>query len=120
MAKSEYRIQQEIVIWFNNQFPNLRGTLCYNNNNSVGGYRGKENKFLGVIKGRSDMVLYLQGKAYMLELKTDKGRQSKSQKEWQQLMLEQGFEYFVLRSLDDFKKFISKIEYIRGNEDLFS
>tara|TARA_R110000803_G_scaffold163534_1_gene227215 strand:- start:84 stop:416 length:333 start_codon:yes stop_codon:yes gene_type:complete len=102
--KSEARLQQEIVMWFNNTYPNLRGCLCYNLNNSTGSYRGNQNKFLGVVAGRSDMVLYYGGKANMIELKTEKGTQSASQKKWEKLMIEQGFKYFVIRSLKEFKK----------------
>ena len=97
--KSEARIQQEIVMYFNNEYPELRGCLCYNNNNSVGGLRGKLNKFLGVIKGRSDMI----------ELKTEKGIQSQHQKDWQKLIENQGFEYYIVRSIEEFKELILKI-----------
>jgi hypothetical protein len=107
--KSEARIQQEIVMFFNNEYPELRGCLCYNNNNSVGGLRGKLNKFLGVVKGRSDMVLYYKSFSVMIELKTEKGRQSDSQRAWQYLMQKQGFEYYVVRSLEEFKELIVKI-----------
>ena len=107
--KSESRIQQEIVVHFNNKYPNLRGCLCYNNNNSVGGYRGKVNKYLGIIKGRSDMVLYYLGKAIHIELKTETGKQRKDQKEWQSLMESQGFDYYIIRSLEEFIELIEKI-----------
>jgi hypothetical protein len=107
--KSEARIQQEIVMFFNNEYPKLRGCLCYNNNNSVGGLRGKLNKFLGVVKGRSDMVLYYKSFSVMIELKTEKGRQSDSQRSWQYLMTNQGFEYYIIRSLEEFKELIVKI-----------
>lgn len=107
--KSESRIQQEIVMFFNNEYPELRGCLCYNNNNSVGGLRGKLNKFLGVVKGRSDMVLYYKSFSVMIELKTEKGRQSDSQRAWQYLMTNQGFEYYIIRSLEEFKELIVKI-----------
>ena len=107
--KSEARIQQEIVMFFNNEYPKLRGCLCYNNNNSVGGLRGKLNKFLGVVKGRSDMVLYYKSFSVMIELKTEKGRQSDSQRAWQYLMVNQGFEYYIIRSLEEFKELITKI-----------
>ena len=107
--KSEARIQQEIVMFFNNEYPELRGCLCYNNNNSVGGLRGKLNKFLGVVKGRSDMVLYYKSFSVMIELKTEKGRQSDSQRAWQYLMINQGFRYYIIRSLEEFKELITKI-----------
>jgi hypothetical protein len=107
--KSESRIQQEIVIHFNNSYPALRGCLCYNNNNSVGGYRGKVNKYLGIIKGRSDLTLYYRGVAYMIELKTEKGTQRKDQIEWENMMWVNGFDYYIIRSLDEFKELIEKI-----------
>jgi len=107
--KSEARIQQEIVMFFNNEYPELRGCLCYNNNNSVGGLRGRLNKFLGVVKGRSDMVLYYKSFSVMIELKTEKGRQSDHQRAWQYLMKSQGFEYYIIRSLEEFKELIVKI-----------
>ena len=107
--KSETLIQQEIIVWYNNTYPELRGTLCYNNNNSVGGYRGKMNKFLGVIKGRSDLTLYLDGKAYMIELKNEKGKQSKEQKQWQSMIEFQGFPYYIVRSLEEFKEIFVNI-----------
>ncbi len=107
--KSETRIQQEIIIHFRNKYPELRGCLCYNNNNSTGGYRGKVNKFLGIIKGRSDLVLYYHKKAYHIELKTEDGAQRKDQKEWENLMWTQGFDYYIIRSLEEFIELIEKI-----------
>ena len=106
---SEARLQQEIVIWFRNEYPKLRGLLCYNNNNSVGGRRGTLNKYLGVIKGRSDMTLYYKGKAYMFELKTEKGSQSPIQKAWQELIEEHGFSYYIIRSLSGFQLLIRSL-----------
>jgi hypothetical protein len=67
------------------------------------------NQTLGIIKGRSDLVLYYYGEAYMLELKTEKGYQRAEQKVWQNLMEKQGFEYYIIRSLKEFKKLIEII-----------
>lgn len=106
---SEARLQQEIVIWFRNKYPELRGLLCYNNNNSTGGRRGALNKYLGVVKGRSDMVFYYNNNAYMFELKTETGKQSISQKNWQKLVVEQGFEYHIIRNLEKFQEAIFNI-----------
>jgi hypothetical protein len=112
---SETRLQQEIIMWFNNEYPLYRGLLCYNNNNSTGSVRGVWNKFLGIIKGRSDLTFYFNGKAYMIELKTLKGRQSEVQKDWEKLIVRHGFTYIVVRSLQDFKiaihKIINNLEY---------
>lgn len=106
---SEARLQQECFMWFNNSFPDLRGLLCYNLNNTEGGRRGNINKFLGIIPGRSDMVLYFEGKAIMIELKTEIGTQSANQKKWQSLVEKNGFEYFIVRSLSEFQNLIKTI-----------
>ena len=100
---SEARMHQECVIWFHNTYPELRGLLCYNNNNSHGGRSGAINKTMGVVPGRSDLVLYYSGRANMIELKTLKGKQSPKQKAWAELVNQQGFPYYLIRSLNDFK-----------------
>ena len=107
---SEGFLQQEIVMFYNNEYPNLRGTLCYNLNNSTGGFRGKMNKFLGVIAGRSDLALYREGKAIMIELKTKTGTQKPAQAKWQALMESQGFEYIIIRSLEEFKQILRRYD----------
>lgn len=102
---TEERLQQECYVWFHNQFPHLRGLLCYNLNNSRNEIDGAKNKSLGLQAGRSDLTLYFRGRAYMIELKTDAGRQSKQQKEWQRVIESHGFDYVIIRSLDEFKQF---------------
>ena len=104
--KSEIKLQAEIFKYFHNNFPNERGLLCYNLNNSANKIQGNQNKALGLIAGRSDMVYYRNGVATMIELKTIDGTQSKAQKEWEILIKKQGFEYFIVRNLEDFKNLI--------------
>jgi hypothetical protein len=108
MAKSEVKIHAEIYTYFHNYYPHLRGCLCYNLNNSANAIQGNLNKQLGLQKGRSDLALYYMGKAYFLELKDETGKQMNEQKEWQKIMEAHGFDYIVLRSLEDFKKFLEK------------
>ena len=107
--KSETRVQQEIVMWWNNEYPQYRGLLCYNNNNSIGGFRGKQNKYLGIVVGRSDLVLYLGGVATMIELKNDMGAQKPAQKKWQALVEREGFRYEIIRSLGEFQKLVKEL-----------
>ena len=106
---SEERIQQEIIMDFNNSYATYRGLLCYNLNNSIGGFRGKINKFLGLVKGRSDLTFYWNGKAYHLELKTLTGTQKPEQKAWQRLVESQGFKYYIIRTPEEAKKLIASI-----------
>lgn len=106
--QSEIKLQSECFIFHWNNYTSERGLLCYNLNNSANKIQGNQNKALGLIKGRCDMVLYKNGKATMLEFKTEEGKQSKEQKEWQNLIELQGFDYHIIRSLEDFKKIIQK------------
>lgn len=111
MTPSEHRIQQECFEWHWNNYPHQRGLLCYNNNNSTSLVDGAKNKRLGIIPGRSDMVYYLRREAFMIEIKTDDGYQSRDQKAWQELIQANGFTYFIVRSLADF---MFTIEFINN------
>ena len=102
----EARLQQECYVWFHNTFPKLRGLLCYNLNNSKDQRTGAINRSLGLQAGRSDLVLYFQGRAIMIEMKTPSGKQSPAKKDWQTLIEQQGFRYEIARSLDEFKAII--------------
>lgn len=106
---NEDRIQSDCYTWFHNSFPELRGLLCYNLNNSRNKVRAMMDKAMGLQKGRSDMVFYWKGTATMLELKTEEGYQSKEQKEWQSRIEKAGFQYYVIRSLEEFQQLINKI-----------
>lgn len=67
---------------------------------------GALEKSMGVVSGVSDTVWAWKGKTYFIEFKTGKGRQSDEQKKFQLEMERQGFEYAIIRSLDEFKDFI--------------
>jgi len=107
--KSEAAIQAQCYQWFHNTYPFLRGLLCYNLNNPKNLIDGNLCKAMGLQKGRSDLVLYFHGTAFMIEMKDDKGVQFKAQKEWQAKVEENGFEYYIIRDLESFKKLIQKI-----------
>lgn len=106
IKESEDKIQSDCYVWFHNTYPNLRGLLCYNLNNSKNRIDGARNKAKGLIAGRSDMVLYYQSNAFMIEFKTSDGLQSVGQKKWEALVTSQGFQYHIIRSLEEFKSLI--------------
>jgi hypothetical protein len=134
MKANEDRLQADAYRWFHNTYPHLRGLLCYNLNNvtpilppdakavlkkygilekvfgmikKAAAYFGMVAKAMGLQKGRSDMVLYLKGRAFMIEWKTEKGKQHGKQKEWQSLVESQGFSYYIVRSVDEFKELVT-------------
>lgn len=61
----------------------------------------------GVKRGVSDLIIVLNGRCMFVEVKTPKGRLSKSQKEFKKSVEELGFEYLIWRSLDDAINFVN-------------
>jgi len=108
--RSEDQLQQSIYIWFHNTFPEKRGLLCYNLNNSKNKIDGNLNRSKGLQAGRSDLVYYRKGRAYMIELKTESGSQEPAQKKWESLIKSEGFIYVIIRDLPSFKAFIKKVD----------
>ena len=106
---SEIKIQSQAYSWFHNNYPELRGLLCYNLNNSRNKIDGNQNKALGLQKGRSDMAFYYNGRAYFFEFKTETGMQSMDQKLWETLVKAHGFTYIIIRSFEQFQTEIEKI-----------
>lgn len=66
-------------------------------------------KGMGLQPGRSDMVLYHQGRAYMIEFKLPDGVQSKEQKRWEGIIKEAGFDYVIIRSFEKFQEYLHSI-----------
>lgn len=66
---------------------------------------GARLKTMGMVPGVSDMI-YLKpnGSPIMLEVKNEKGSQSKAQKKWEDVVERAGYEYHLVRSLDEAKK----------------
>ena len=118
--KSEDRIQQDCVMWFRNEFPKLRGRLYSVPN---GGLRNKREAMLlkstGVYPGVSDLHLLVKEvintengvikypTTVYIELKTEIGVQSDDQEEWQRLVEDMGFIYYMIRTQVEFIKIVS-------------
>lgn len=128
MNQEEHNIQCACVRWFNYQWPEYRGLLFAVPN---GGARSKATagklKAEGVVAGVADLILLvprntnpkktpygeicieIDGQipeiwyhALCIEMKTEKGRQSPEQKEWQAKVEGEGYGYAVCHSLDEF------------------
>ena len=95
MDKNEGRIHQDCYVWFHNSYPQYRGLLCYNLNNSRDRIEGAKNRSKGVQPGRSDFVIYYHHEAFMIELKEGDGAEYWSLPTWlwDQLCLERGVEW---------------------------
>ena len=121
MREEEHNIQCACVRWFNFQWPEYRGLLFAVPN---GGARSKATagklKAEGVVAGVSDLILlvpkFVKAKdegwyntihALCIEMKTEKGRQSPEQKDWQERVEAHGYKYAVCHSLDEFMNTIN-------------
>lgn len=106
MRHLESRIQIACVRWFMYEYPQYAGLLFHVPN---GGYRKKTTAIImkqeGVVSGVADLILLVPNKdshGLCIEMKTEKGRQSDNQKVWQFKVTEQGYQYEVVRSVEQF------------------
>lgn len=102
----EHRIQCACVRWFRYEYPEYRCLLYAVPN---GGRRdrvsGAKLKAEGVLAGVSDLNMDVPNSRYhglRIEMKTGKGRQQESQKEYQLAVEKAGYKYVVCRSVDEF------------------
>lgn len=107
----EHRLQCACVRWFR-----LAYTQHHHNLFAVpnGGYRtpatAAKIKAEGALPGVSDLILLIARGGYhglLIEMKTDKGRQSEAQREWQRLIEADGYKYVVVRSIEEFIKVVN-------------
>lgn len=108
----EHRLQCGCVRWFRMQHDDI-GPLLFAVPN--GGRRDKVSgarlKAEGVVAGVSDLILLVARHGYhglLIEMKTQKGRQSQQQRRWQRLAERQGYRYVVIRSIEEFIQVVNE------------
>ena len=107
-------MQAEFFMWHWNTFPEERGMLCGNINNSQNAIKGQINRALGVVKGRADMEYNHMSTTIFIEFKTPDGYQSTDQKKFQALVESQGFRYVIPRSVEEGKELIYELQKTRS------
>lgn len=119
-GQPESKIQADSYTWFHNTYPQYRGLLfAVTNQNERSGDIGKKaqlisgamRKALGLIPGVSDLIMLIPRNGFhglMLECKTKIGRQSPQQKEWEISVMSQGYLYTIFRSVEEFKRIVTK------------
>ena len=103
----ESSIQKRCVAWFHYQWPRH---ICFAVPN--GGARNKAEACImkgdGVLAGVSDLIVVGDGRILFVEMKTQRGKQSPTQKDFQKRVESLGHKYVVCRSLDSFIEEINK------------
>lgn len=111
MRHIESKIQISCKTWFNYQYQQFAPLLfAVPNGGQRGKYEAKIMKAEGVTPGVADMILLVSRKGYgslCIEFKTQIGRQSKQQKQWQHIAEVCGNKYVVVRSLEEFIKTVT-------------
>lgn len=107
MRHVESNTQIACVRWFRYQYPKLRKLLfAVPNGGARDRVTGAILKAEGVVAGVADLLLLVPSGPYhglCIEMKTKEGRQSDSQKEWEQAVTAQGYAYSLVRTFADFK-----------------
>lgn len=109
----EDKLQAEIVAWFNNEYClKHHNPRCLIFSIPNGGNRNKiaamKFKATGLLAGASDLVVVLPNVISFIELKTDLGTQSDVQKDFESRVELLGFEYKIIKSLNEFKEWLNK------------
>jgi hypothetical protein len=64
---------------------------------------------MGMVAGVSDLLWLHKGRLWCIELKTEDGRQSQAQKDWQKAIMKQGGVYYMVRSEKEFQDLVKKV-----------
>jgi hypothetical protein len=113
---SESQIQQQMVKWFGYKYPECT-LFAIPNGHKRNAITGAILKREGVVAGVADLFLMKANQKYnglWIEVKTDKGKQSESQKEFQRKALREGYKYVICRSIEQFMNEV--VIYIDDND----
>lgn len=103
--KPEFWVQKNIVDWFKKEYPNF---LIFSVPNEAIYRRREYFHQLGALSGVSDLVIVTDKRVLWVECKSDTGRQSTEQRQFQSIVENLGYHYYIVRSLDQFKEIIKQ------------
>lgn len=108
---SEDQIQQQLVIYFRN---NIKGIIfSVPNGGSRNVAEAKKLKNTGLLPGVSDLIILLPNEqTIFIEVKTDKGKQSEVQINFEKKVFEMGYKYFVVKNIEEFKNIFDLLLHI--------
>ena len=103
---SESRIQEQIV----KTLRKIDNLIVFSVPNELAGSQARRmSQFIrtGLLAGVSDLIVIYHGAVYFIEVKTQKGKQSDRQKRFQTKVERQGFDYYIVRSVQDVLSILS-------------
>jgi len=114
--KPHDKLQSDCFMWIWNEKPELR-YLCFTTRNNLTSQEGDlqskikmgQMKAMGMVKGTTDLIFYWCGRLYGFDIKIDKDRLSKEQKEFISALRAQGGGGCEIRSLEQFQAEIENI-----------
>lgn len=114
-SQPEMRIQSDCVRIAWNEFPETRHRLFHVKNElerpDANPMLGAKARSTGIVRGVSDLILMKKRGPYgalCIEMKTETGRQSGFQREWQEIIESEGYKYVVCRSVEQFRSILSE------------
>ena len=111
-SNEEHEIQKSCIKWFRLQYPKFTGLLyAVPNGGKRDAITAAVMKSEGVLAGAPDLCLDVPNHHYhglRIEMKTRKGTQQASQKEFQRNVESMGYKYILCRSFDDFRRMITQ------------
>lgn len=118
MRHKESELQRACVRWFRYRYQRHASMLiAVPNGVATTERQGAILKAEGMLAGVADLLLLIPAQGYTMlaiEMKTDTGRQSPFQKDWQKEAERHGIRYEVVRSFDEFQYLVEP--YIRDYE----
>lgn len=96
----ESELQKQVVAWFRKFYPKY---LLFAISNEASYKRASHFRAMGMLPGVADTIMILPDKVLFLEFKAPYGRQSDHQKQFQVNVELLGFEYYIIRDLQDLK-----------------
>ena len=113
---NENQLQQSIYLWYQNTYV-INDKRCMILSIPNGGLRDKMTaitlKATGLYKGAADLLVVYRGWVGFVELKTEVGIQSPSQRQFEAHCIEAGIPYRLVRTLAEFQQLIAQLEYAK-------
>ena len=119
MRHEESQLQQQCVTWFRAQYPQYAMLLVHpinegSGHTTVDRRRQGIHKAEGTVAGVPDLLLFMPSahdgytfSCLALEMKTEKGKQTQAQKDFERYFTAAGSIYLVIRNIDDFRRAVN-------------